>query len=63
MEIVSNLGIGFAKGLEDNGVIGVYKHFPGHGDTSVDSHISLPIINKSIDDLKKLEEYIDKCFN
>lgn len=55
VEIVSNLGISFTKGLEDNGVIGVYKHFPGHGDTSVDSHISLPIINKSIDDLKKLE--------
>ena len=55
VDVVSNMGISFIKGLEDNGVIGVYKHFPGHGDTDIDSHISLPIINKSVDDLKKLE--------
>lgn len=55
VDLVSNMGINFTKGLEGNGVIGVYKHFPGHGDTDTDSHISLPIINKSVDDLKKLE--------
>ena len=54
-EIVSNMAVHFTKGLEDNGVIGVYKHFPGHGDTDIDSHESLPIINKSLDDLKAFE--------
>ena len=54
-EIVSNMAVCFTKGLEDNGVIGVYKHFPGHGDTDIDSHESLPIINKSLDDLKSFE--------
>lgn len=54
-EIVSNMAVRFTKGLEDNGVIGVYKHFPGHGDTDIDSHESLPIINKSLDDLKSFE--------
>ena len=55
VDLVSNMGINFTKGLEDNGVIGVYKHFPGHGDTDIDSHVSLPIINKSLDDLKSFE--------
>ena len=54
-EIVSNMAVRFTKGLEDNGVIGVYKHFPGHGDTDIDSHEALPIINKSLDDLKSFE--------
>ena len=54
-EIVSNMSVRFTKGLEDNGVIGVYKHFPGHGDTDIDSHENLPIINKSLDDLKAFE--------
>lgn len=54
-EIVSNMAVRFTKGLEDSGVIGVYKHFPGHGDTDIDSHVSLPIINKSLDDLKSFE--------
>ena len=55
VEVVSNMGLSFTKGLENNGVIGVFKHFPGHGDTATDSHISLPIINKNIEELKKEE--------
>lgn len=54
-EQVSDMAISYAKGLEENGVIATYKHFPGHGDTSVDSHYSLPVITKSYDDLKKFE--------
>lgn len=54
-EQVSDMAISYAKGLEENGVIATYKHFPGHGDTSVDSHYSLPVITKSYDDLKNFE--------
>ncbi|MDD2513538.1 MAG: glycoside hydrolase family 3 N-terminal domain-containing protein, partial [Proteiniphilum sp.] len=41
---VARLGIAYAKGLEENGVMAVAKHFPGHGDTSEDSHHTLPVI-------------------
>jgi len=34
----------YMKGLQDNGIISVAKHFPGHGDTEVDSHLDLPVI-------------------
>lgn len=39
---VAALGVAFARGLEDAGVVACGKHFPGHGDTSVDSHFALP---------------------
>lgn len=45
----------FANGLHDSGIIAVAKHFPGHGDTSVDSHIDLPVINKTLTELEELE--------
>lgn len=54
-ELVSEMAISLAKGLEDNGIIATYKHFPGHGDTAVDSHYNLPIINKTKEELSKLE--------
>jgi len=54
-EQVSNMALSYAKGLEENGVIATYKHFPGHGDTSVDSHYNLPVITKSYDELKNFE--------
>ena len=40
--IVAEYGIAFARGLQENGVLAFGKHFPGHGDTGVDSHIDLP---------------------
>ena len=46
-KLVSNMGINLAQGLKDNNIIPVYKHFPGHGNTSKDSHYDLPIISKS----------------
>jgi beta-glucosidase-like glycosyl hydrolase/CubicO group peptidase (beta-lactamase class C family) len=46
-EQVALKGIAFTKGLQDNGVMACAKHFPGHGDTDVDSHTSLPVIKKS----------------
>ncbi len=44
-----------AKGLNEQNIISVYKHFPGHGDTSADSHYELPVVTKSLEELEKLE--------
>ena len=52
-EIVSELGIQTMKGIMSQNVIPTVKHFPGHGDTSVDSHLELPIVNKSLEELKE----------
>ncbi len=41
---VARQAIAYARGLEENGVMAVAKHFPGHGDTSEDSHHTLPLI-------------------
>ncbi len=54
-EIVSKLGIQTMKGIQSQNVITTIKHFPGHGDTSVDSHLDIPIVNKSLNQLKELE--------
>lgn len=54
-QIVSKMATAVANGLEDNGVTATYKHFPGHGDTSTDSHSDLPIIKKTKDELWKNE--------
>lgn len=48
-------GIAFMKGLQDNGVMATAKHFPGHGDVSVDSHLDIPIIKKTREQLDSLE--------
>ena len=49
--LVANMCTSLGKGLEDNGIIATYKHFPGHGDTATDSHTSLPVINKTYTEL------------
>jgi beta-N-acetylhexosaminidase len=41
---VSRMGIAFIEGVQENGAIATGKHFPGHGDTDVDSHLALPVI-------------------
>ncbi len=41
---VAELGIAFIRGVQENGAIATGKHFPGHGDTNVDSHVGLPVI-------------------
>ena len=53
--IVSKLGIATMKGLKDSNVIASVKHFPGHGDTSVDSHVGLPVVEHDLERLKSFE--------
>ncbi|MDR2139042.1 MAG: serine hydrolase [Tannerella sp.] len=43
-EDVAERGMAYARGLESAGVLSVAKHFPGHGDTSEDSHHTLPVV-------------------
>ncbi|MEE1154797.1 MAG: glycoside hydrolase family 3 N-terminal domain-containing protein [Acutalibacteraceae bacterium] len=54
-QIVSNLGVQMIKGIQEKNVIASAKHFPGHGDTSTDSHTSLPTVNKTMEQLKECE--------
>ncbi|MBR1382237.1 MAG: glycoside hydrolase family 3 C-terminal domain-containing protein [Ruminococcus sp.] len=54
-ELVSEMAESYIRGLQNEGVITTCKHFPGHGDTGVDSHTGLPLIDKSYDELKELE--------
>ncbi|GGR91992.1 beta-N-acetylhexosaminidase [Deinococcus sedimenti] len=44
---VARLGVAWARGSEAAGVLSAVKHYPGHGDTRVDSHEDLPVVNKS----------------
>lgn len=55
VDIVNKLGIKTMQGIIDSGIIPVVKHFPGHGDTSVDSHIGLPVVNKDLTQLNDFE--------
>ena len=54
---VAEYGIQMMKGMQDAGIMACAKHFPGHGDTKTDSHVGLPIITKSIEQLDSLELY------
>lgn len=54
-ERVTKVGCAYERGARKGGAIPVIKHFPGHGDTNVDSHLGLPVIQKSIEELERLE--------
>lgn len=54
---VADLGLAYALGLQNEGIMACAKHFPGHGDVAVDSHLDLPVINKTIGQLDTLELY------
>lgn len=54
-EIVTESARNFLLGLQREGVIGCPKHFPGHGDTSVDSHYGLPAVRRSLNELRQRE--------
>ena len=53
--VVSNFGEAFMKGLQSEGISTSLKHFPGYGDTSVDTHTGISIIYKTYDELKNME--------
>jgi beta-glucosidase-like glycosyl hydrolase/CubicO group peptidase (beta-lactamase class C family) len=56
-EIVAQKVIAYSRGLEAGGILSVSKHFPGHGDTNVDSHKALPILNFNRERLDSIEMY------
>ncbi|MHA7131735.1 glycoside hydrolase family 3 N-terminal domain-containing protein [Algoriphagus namhaensis] len=56
-EEVAKKAVAYVKGLQDHGVIANAKHFPGHGDTEVDSHYDLPVIRHSRERIEKVDLY------
>lgn len=54
---VARLGLAYMRGIQDNGVLACAKHFPGHGDVDIDSHLDLPIVSKSKEQLQDMELY------
>lgn len=54
-EQVARLGTSFVRGLQEHGGIATGKHFPGHGDTGVDSHLSLPVIQATRERMDSVE--------
>ena len=53
--LVSKMSEAMIKGLQEGGVISTAKHFPGHGDTEIDSHNDLPVLNFTMDRLNSIE--------
>jgi len=54
-DIVAEYGLEMIRGYQDANVMCLAKHFPGHGDTATDSHLSLPCISKTYEELEKME--------
>jgi beta-N-acetylhexosaminidase len=54
-ESVARLGAAIIRALQQNGVAACGKHFPGHGDTSVDSHLELPLVEHPPDRIRRVE--------
>jgi beta-N-acetylhexosaminidase len=54
-QAVARLGVAIIRGLQDHNVAACGKHFPGHGDTSVDSHFDLPLVEHPPDRLRRVE--------
>lgn len=47
--------LAYANGLQDNNILAAIKHFPGHGDTSTDSHLDLPVVSHNLERLNAIE--------
>ncbi|WP_454048262.1 glycoside hydrolase family 3 protein [Chryseobacterium sp. Marseille-Q8038] len=52
---VISSALSYSNGLQDNNILAAIKHFPGHGDTSTDSHLDLPVVSHTIDRLNTVE--------
>lgn len=52
---VISSALSYSNGLQDNTILAAIKHFPGHGDTSTDSHLDLPVVSHSIERLNTVE--------
>ncbi|WP_034712808.1 glycoside hydrolase family 3 protein [Chryseobacterium soli] len=52
---VINSALSYSNGLQNNNILAAIKHFPGHGDTSTDSHLDLPVVSHSLDRLNSIE--------
>ena len=52
---VSEYGVAFMEGLKDSGILTALKHFPGHGNTAVNSHTGLPLVERTHDELMAKE--------
>jgi len=60
---VIEMSTAWARGLREGGVIPCGKHFPGHGDTNEDSHFTLPVVDKSLAELRAVElpPFVEAC--
>lgn len=56
-EVVARAGDAFSRGMQSEGILTCAKHFPGHGDVFTDSHLDLPVVDKSLDQLDTGELY------
>ncbi|MBR5225680.1 MAG: beta-N-acetylhexosaminidase [Clostridia bacterium] len=56
-ETVAKHGAAMSRGMQNAGVMACLKHFPGHGDTTLDSHYFLPTVDKSLEELRATELY------
>lgn len=52
---VISSALSYSNGLQDNNILAAIKHFPGHGDTSTDSHLDLPVVPHNMDRLNTIE--------
>ena len=52
---MAELGTALMRGLRSTGVISTLKHFPGHGNTDTDSHLTLPTVTRSYEEVKDIE--------
>ncbi|MBL1222199.1 glycoside hydrolase family 3 protein [Chryseobacterium sp. L7] len=55
VENVISSALSYSNGLQDNTILAAIKHFPGHGDTSTDSHLDLPVVSHSLERLNTVE--------
>lgn len=54
-EKVANFALEYLRGMNDVGILGCLKHFPGHGNTNVDSHLGLPVLGETLEELLENE--------